>query len=437
MMIRSRKFFMYVLSAFAFLLVLFSVCPAVASADVVQTTVSTFAFSSPISWKDDDSGLSYSLMTPFQLKLDNSVRPGVATQPNNQLSLQFQDYNTLNPALPGGHTIPFPTGGMGSPPSDVDTSLFAVFASGSSSLGVIPSPGVTAGIAGKWTIPDKLVITDPFSVSVNFTSWSYYADSSDFSFTGLSLSGEGVLSVQYNGSWVVIYQFGSWVSSYELVARYPDFGLSYQKNMPTAFWAFMDANATFCPVPYNQSSGGSAGMEPVSVPVHVNFSGNYAPDLGNVTSIKISPPAVGDSTTMIVSFQIFFENMASADPIAVTITVPQCTIIASTFGIGGLTYNYGVQDSYNSGYALGYYEGQEALKPSLEAQYNQGYSDGRDYQASLGENSFFDLISAVVDAPVLYFTQMLDFELLGFNMQSFVGAFLAIGLLLAILRFIL
>lgn len=435
---KFRRVSLYVLTAFAFLAVLFSVCMPFASADVVQTTVSKYLFSSPIAWEETSSGVSYSLLTPFQLVLDNGVRPGVVSpRPDNQLSLQFQDLSSVNPALPGGHTIPFPTGGMGSPPSTVETSFLATSASGSSSPGVIPSPSVTNGIAGKWTLPETLVITSSFSVSVNFSSWSASADSSGMVFTGLSLSDNGVLSAEYNGTWISIYGVGSWIGSFGPVARYPDFGLEYQKNMPQAFWDFMNANATFCPVPYNQSSGGSAEMEAVSAPVTINFSGNYSPDLGGVTSVQITPPAVGSTSTVIVDFKIFFENQSSADPLQVTFSVPSSTIIASPFGSGGLTYNFNVSESYNNGYNLGYYDGQQALKPQLEAQYNQGYSDGREYQASLGDNSFFDLIAAVVDAPILYFTQMLDFELLGFNMQSFVGAFLAIGFLIAVLRFVL
>lgn len=437
MKIKVRRFSLYVLTAFAFLAVLFSVCMPFASADVVQTTVSKYFFSSPVAWKETSSGVSYSLLTPFQLVLDNSVRPGGVNKPSNQLSLQFQDYNTMHPSLPGGHTIPFPTGGIGSPPSTVESSLLATSASCSSSPGVIPSPGPSAGIAGKWTLPETLVITSPFSASVNFTSWSASADSSVGSFTGLSLSGEGVLTAFWGGGFqTIIYQSGSWVGSFESIARYPDFGLEYQKNLPAAFWTFFDANATFCPVPYNQSSDGSE-MEAVSVPVTINFSGYYGPDFGGVTSVQITPPAVDSTATVIVDFKIFFENQSSADPLQVTFSVPSSTIIASPFGSDGLTYNFNVSESYNNGYNIGYYEGQQALKPQLEAQYNQGYSDGREYQASLGDNSFFDLITAVVDAPVLYFTKLLDFELLGFNMQSFVGAFLVIGLLIAVLRFVL
>ena len=128
--------------------------------------------------------------------------------------------------------------------------------------------------------------------------------------------------------------------------------------------------------------------------------------------------------------------MESSTPLTVTFSLSSTgTIFVSPF-FGGLTYNFNVSESYNNGYALGYYDGQKALQPSLEAQYNKGYSDGREYQAGLGDNSFFDLISAVVDAPVLYFTNMLDFELLGFNMRGFVGALLIVGLVIAVLRFV-
>lgn len=416
MKIKVRRFSLYVLTAFAFLAVLFSVCMPFASADVVQTTVSKYAFSSPIAWKETSSGVSYSLLTPFQLVLDNSVRPGVATQPNNQLSLQFQDLSAVNPALPGGHTIPFPTGGIGSPPSTVESSLLASRAS------AVQSESMTQ-ISGVWTFKNDL---SPWSGSPAPTF------SGRFSSNGTSYSYLGFLSVGHvvfgrpSPSRVPVYD-DTWTDQgYRIV----DFGETPQSCSS----AFKEQMMAVCDVYPNTVS---VSMEAVSVPVTINFSGNYSPDLGGVTSVRITPPAVGATATVIVDFKIFFENQSSADPLQVTFSVPSSTIIASPFGSGGLTYNFNVSDGYNNGYNIGYYEGQQALKPQLEAQYNQGYSDGREYQASLGDNSFFDLIAAVVDAPVLYFTQMLDFELLGFNMQSFVGAFLAIGFLIAVLRFVL
>lgn len=417
MRIKFRRFSLYVLTAFAFLTVLFSVCMPFASADVVQTTVSKYAFSSPIAWKETSSGVSYSLLTPFQLVLDNSVRPGVATQPNNQLSLQFQDLNFVNPALPGGHTIPFPTGGMGSPPSTVESSLLASRASS------VQSESMTR-ISGVWTFKNNL---SPWSGSPAPTfSGSFTSNGTSYGYLGFLSVGYIAYGTSSTAGVVPVYT-GSWnEQGYRIV----DFGETPQPCTS----AFKEQMMAVCDV---YPSTVSAAMEAVSVPVTINFSGHYSPDLGGVTSVQITPPAVNATATVIVDFKIFFENQSSADPLQVTFSVPSSTIIASPFGLNGLTYNFNVSESYNNGYNLGYYDGQQALRPQLEAQYNQGYSDGREYQASLGSNSFFDLISAVVDAPVLYFTKMLDFELLGFNMQSFVGAFLVIGFLIAVLRFVL
>lgn len=92
------------------------------------------------------------------------------------------------------------------------------------------------------------------------------------------------------------------------------------------------------------------------------------------------------------------------------------------------------EDGYNDGYTNGYQEGYKNGSNSGEAfgyqkGYNEGYDKGygnglADGQGSPGD--FLDLTTAVVDAPVKVITEMMDVEILGFNMKD-----VAIGLLSA------
>ncbi len=73
-------------------------------------------------------------------------------------------------------------------------------------------------------------------------------------------------------------------------------------------------------------------------------------------------------------------------------------------------------------------------------QYQQGQQVGYDkgYSAGLADgdgNSFLSLITAVIDAPITAFTSLFNFEILGFNMRTFVLSILTAALVVAIMRF--
>lgn len=94
-------------------------------------------------------------------------------------------------------------------------------------------------------------------------------------------------------------------------------------------------------------------------------------------------------------------------------------------------YKDGVKHIDDNKYMQGYEDGKRAQSQSY---YEEGYSDG--YTAA-GSGTFTNLFTAVIDAPVQAFTNLLDFEILGVDMKKFALALVSIALVLAIVRFVL
>lgn len=96
---------------------------------------------------------------------------------------------------------------------------------------------------------------------------------------------------------------------------------------------------------------------------------------------------------------------------------------------------YGTSDHF----ILGGIYSQSQYDSYGNSQYNQGQQKGYEegYSAGLnagGQNSFLSLLTAVVDAPVTAFTSLFDFELLGYNMKTFVLSLLTLAFVVAIVR---
>ena len=51
--------------------------------------------------------------------------------------------------------------------------------------------------------------------------------------------------------------------------------------------------------------------------------------------------------------------------------------------------------------------------------------------------TFFNLISAVIDAPVKAFTGLLNFDVLGFNILGFITGLLTLGLIIWVITILL
>ena len=101
-----------------------------------------------------------------------------------------------------------------------------------------------------------------------------------------------------------------------------------------------------------------------------------------------------------------------------------------------------VSGQYLNGYANGYNDGF-----SDNDSYSKGYVAGRDfgynngYNAGLAEgsaeNGFAGLLFAVIDTPVKAFSSLLDFQILGVNMKSFVLSVLTLALFVVVVRWLL
>lgn len=85
-------------------------------------------------------------------------------------------------------------------------------------------------------------------------------------------------------------------------------------------------------------------------------------------------------------------------------------------------YNIGIADGEDKGYETGKKDG-----------YQVGYDDGFSVGASTN-NSFLGLFTAVVDAPVQVFTNLLDVEILGYDMKQVALSLLSVALIISILR---
>lgn len=87
-------------------------------------------------------------------------------------------------------------------------------------------------------------------------------------------------------------------------------------------------------------------------------------------------------------------------------------------------YNYGYQQGLSDGQASGQINGYtEGYKVGNADGYNTGYLAG---VASSNDYTFMGLIGAVIDAPIKAFTGLFDFEVLGFNMVTFMLSLLTL-----------
>ena len=81
-------------------------------------------------------------------------------------------------------------------------------------------------------------------------------------------------------------------------------------------------------------------------------------------------------------------------------------------------FNHG-QDMYQAGQNAGYTQG-----------YNEGLADGQSGEG----NSFLNLFSAIIQAPVNVFTKILDFEIFGFNIAGIAIGLIAVAMIIAFMR---
>ena len=95
----------------------------------------------------------------------------------------------------------------------------------------------------------------------------------------------------------------------------------------------------------------------------------------------------------------------------------------------GAAYDLGYQGGYSEGYDAGDGAG-------YDRGYGVGFNDGQ-VDAASGSYTFLGLIGSVIDAPISAFRGLLDFELLGVNMSSFVLAIMSLCVIIVIIRMVL
>lgn len=108
--------------------------------------------------------------------------------------------------------------------------------------------------------------------------------------------------------------------------------------------------------------------------------------------------------------------------------------VSTTTNIYAVNTYYGfsmeLSGTYTDGYASGYNAGLRASNGNYQNGYNAGYNDAR----TQTQYTFFNLISAIIDTPIYYFSQLFDYELLGINIKNFLLGLLTLGIVLAVIR---
>lgn len=93
------------------------------------------------------------------------------------------------------------------------------------------------------------------------------------------------------------------------------------------------------------------------------------------------------------------------------------------------------QDAYGEGYAQGEINYIQNYLPTKEnIAYENGYREGK---LEVGNNSFYDLLTAVFDVPVETVTGLLDFDLMGTNMKSLFLSVLSMAVIICIARWLI
>lgn len=93
-----------------------------------------------------------------------------------------------------------------------------------------------------------------------------------------------------------------------------------------------------------------------------------------------------------------------------------------------------LQEEYLNGYRKGKQDGEITSEQQLQNKFDEGYQKGRDYQASLENNTFRDLLSSVIDAPLRYIESLLGFDILGTNMLQLFQVLLTTTILIFVIR---
>lgn len=171
----------------------------------------------------------------------------------------------------------------------------------------------------------------------------------------------------------------------------------------------------------------AGGYLPIDLLPHTEDSSNNPADsiyaLRFPTLLDLGQWLLDNPNDYLVSWTITGE----ADPACIVFS--DLSNLSKFMSGAGENYLIGYDDGYNDGYDDG--DG---------AGYNRGYGVGFNKgqaDATGGNYTFLALIGSVLDAPISAFKGLLDFELLGVNMSSFVLAIMSLCVIIVIIRVVL
>lgn len=102
-----------------------------------------------------------------------------------------------------------------------------------------------------------------------------------------------------------------------------------------------------------------------------------------------------------------------------------------------------LEETYQNGYNAGVSASEDSISSDLQTKYDDGFVAGKTAGYSVGYTdgaansqnyTFMGLLGAVIDAPITAFTGLLDFEVLGVNMSSFVLSMLTLSVIVIIIK---
>lgn len=119
------------------------------------------------------------------------------------------------------------------------------------------------------------------------------------------------------------------------------------------------------------------------------------------------------------------------------LTVSGMTVVSGIgyYAIYRIKDEMNYEQVYNDGRQAGFDDAVQANAQNVANARSAGYEEGRrDALADSNDYSFMGLIGAVFDAPIKSFQGLLNFDVLGVNMQSFVLALLSLSVIIIIIR---
>ena len=138
------------------------------------------------------------------------------------------------------------------------------------------------------------------------------------------------------------------------------------------------------------------------------------------------------------NYSTFFYKIVLSNNSYLEILMPvpvNSAVYQTTSVVGGFSFSGSYQDGYNAGKSQGESSGYlNGYNAGVTVGYNNGYNAGTN---ATGNYTFFNLVSAVIDAPIQTFMGLFNFELLGINLAGFFTGLLTVAFIVTIVKMIL